>query len=216
MTPSYLRHKTFHSFLDAADRNEVDYPATANYEAAIEHFGKSALRVNGQGKTPLMRMAEKGWDELAAALVKRYPNAAYAMDREGRPVWYYLLENEPYPPDPNSIRSFQYFLKFPPMPNGDCPQHLLARNILSCASNPSSGFVVNQNKSALYIFINTPDDLLIPNSGGERPLDILEQCMGVFDSEEQELFEELINRDQNQRLRRTVEDNGILPVVRKM
>jgi len=215
-TPSYLGYKTFHQFLDAADRDEADYPASDLCEDAIKHFGMSCLLTNSQGQTPLMRMALTGWDDLALALVKKYPKAAHAIDWEGRPVWYYLMQNEPYAPDPNSIRTFQRFLKFTPLKNGDCPQHLLARNILSCEGNSVSNFSLNQNKSAFYIFINTPNDLLVPNNMGERPLDILEQCMDLFDSDERNVLQELINADQNQRLNEAIKDNGVLPAVRKM
>lgn len=215
-TPSYLNYKTFHQFLDAADRDEANYPASDMCEDAIKHFGMSCLLTNGQGQTPLMRMAVAGWDDLALALVKKHPKAAQAIDWEGRPVWYYLMQNEPYAPDPNSIRTFQRFLKFPPLKNGDCPQHLLARNILSCEGNCVSNFALNQNKSAFSIFINTPEDLLVSNNEGERPLDILLPCLHLFDSDEQNVLQELINADQKQRLNDTVKDNGISSTARKM
>lgn len=216
MTPSYLNYTTFHQFLDAADRDQADYPATDMCESAIEHFGMSALRANAHGKTVLMRLAEMGWDDLAVAVVKKHPKSAHAVDWEGRPVWYYLLQNEPYPPDHNSIRAFGRFLKFPPLPNGDYPQHILARNILSCGCNSIHNFALHQNKSAFYIFINTPDDLLVPNNVGERPLDILKQCIDLFDSDEQNIFQELFNLDQNQRLSETIKDSGASAAGRKM
>ena len=208
MEPSYKNFKTFHSFLDAADNNQANYPATDACKDAIEHFGTSCLRTNGQGRTPLMRMALMGWDDLAVALVKKHPKTARAIDWEGRPVWYYLVSDELHAPDASSIRCFQNFLKFPPLKNGDHPQHILARNIFSLKDKIPTHWDLFQNKNSLLVFVSEPKDLLIANHAGERPLDILKDCLYVFEAEEQEAIQYLLDLEQNKILSSTVQGEG--------
>lgn len=219
MDPSYLRFRTFHQFLDAADEDRADYPATDACDHAILHFGPSCLRANMNGHTPLMRLASLGWDDLAAALVKKHPKSIHAVDWQGRPVWYYLVNNDPLSPDANSIRFFQKFLKFPPLPNGDLPLHVIARNIAQFTTQSFSTFEKTQNMNALSVFVSDGKDLLIPNKDGERPLDFLQQCLPLFDEDEQQVLQDLINADQNQRLSavvQTVETVGVSIKTRKM
>ncbi len=216
MEPSYKNFNTFHSFLDAADNNQANYPAIDACKEAVEHFGTSCLRTNGQGRTPLMRMALMGWDDLATALVKKHPKTAQAIDWEGRPVWYYLVSDELHAPDANSIRCFQKFLKFPPLKNGDHPQHILARQIFSLKDKLPTYWDLHQNKSSLFVFVSEPKDLLVANHAGERPLDILQHCLNAFDSDEQEALQYVLNQEQNRILSSTVKDIGVSYSARKM
>lgn len=216
MEPSYKNFRTFHSFLDAADNDQANYPAIDACNDAIEYFGTSCLRTNGQGRTPLMRMALMGWDDLAMALAKKHPKASQAIDWDGRPVWYYLVSDELHAPDANSIRCFQKFLKFPPLKNGDYPQHVLARNIFALKDQPSTYWDLLQNKNSLFAFVSEPDSLLVANHAGERPLDILKDCLHVFDAEEQEAFQYLLNIEQNKILSSTVQDVSAVSSSRKM
>lgn len=216
MDPSYWRFRTFHQFLDAADEDRADYPATDACDDAIVHFGASCLRANMNGHTPLMRLASLGWDDLAAALVKQYPKSVNAVDWEGRPVWYYLVNNEPYAPDAKSIRFFQKFLKFPPLPNGDLPLHVIARNLVQFTTESFSLFGSTQNMNALSVFVSDDKDLLTPNTCGERPLDLLHQCLQLFGEDEQQVLQDLINADQNQRLSAVVQTAGTVTPSRKM
>lgn len=216
MELSYKKFRTFHSFLDAADNDQANYPAIDACKDAIEHFGTSCLRTDGQGRTPLMRMALMGWDDLAVALVKKYPKAAQAIDWDGRPVWYYLVSDELHAPDANSIRCFQNFLKFPPLKNGDHPQHVLARNLFALQDQTATHWNVFQNKTSLFAFLSEPDTLLVANQAGERPLDILKDCLHVFDAEEQEFLQHFLNIEQNKILSSTVKDANAVSHSRKM
>lgn len=210
--PSYLNYTTFHQFLDAVDADEANYPQQSVCDAAVAHFGMSALRTNKTGQTPLMRLAVLGMDDLALSLVKKHPKTAKAVDWQGRPVWYYLVSSEQWTPDPNSIRLYQRFLPFTPMSNGDHPLHILARDLVNIKSTAS----VYQHTQALMAFVDTPESLLVANNAGERPLDILQDHLHVFDPEQQEALQYVINHDQNQRLSATVEHKGAAAHSRKI
>lgn len=208
--PSYLNYHNFHQFLDAIENNSANYPQRKDCDDAVKHFATSCTRTNSAGQTPLMRLAAEGLDDLAQALVKRHPKTAKAIDWNGRPVWYYLVNDEELTPDPKSILMYQQFLEFPPLKNGDRPLHMLARGLIS---NTRMGF---QHKEAFMAFVNDPDDLIVSNQAGERPIDIVQHHLHLFDPDEQNLLQEILNSEQNARLSSAVRTKGGAASARKI
>lgn len=211
---SYTHHQQYlslHTFLAALEDADVLYPPDKDKKKIIRYFGASALQANHRGCTPLMRMASNGYDGLAKALVNIHPKAAEAVDPYGRPVWYYCVTRDPHPPAANSIAHFRTLISFDPLPNGDHPTHILARDFLAVEAHFKTEY-----KRCLFQFIKTPEDLLVANGAGERVVDLLSQRMDAFTPHEQEFIQQALNEEQHRRLSSEIDAPARSAMTRKI